>query len=150
MRDTPDPKAKAEPEPRTPARAPPLRPQWEAFAAARARGLEPGAAYLAAGYARHSGGQAGLEAREEIQARIKELTALELRTTGAGLSATIIALMRDAAPAQDKDVARACLREIRLTLLAASQLHALTDPPAPLSRPVELTDEEWVEKFGAR
>jgi hypothetical protein len=128
-----------------------LPPGWEAYAAARARGLTQLAAYAAAGYsATNKQGAKRMDERDCVRARVKVFAAIEARLPEAGAGQTVIALTRAAAVGQSQG-GNACLREVRLTLLAAQRLHALIGPSTVAQAPQPppgLTDEAWMAQFG--
>ncbi len=129
------------------------KPAHERFARARAGGMGRVAAYEAAGYRPDSSRASKLGARPEVAARIAELRAREPDPEIAGAGAVIVRLI-DLADAARALTSAAGLREARIALVEANRLQteltardAFEDPPP---RRVQLTDEEWLEKFAPK
>jgi phage terminase small subunit len=87
----------------------------EAFAQARAAGARLDDAYEDAGFAYGRGHSSRLAATPEVAERIAELRAARAAETDASEQAVIAALLR---------IAKAGLREVRLTLIEAQKLYS--------------------------
>jgi hypothetical protein len=127
------------------------KPTYEAVAQARARGLDNTGAYAEAGFRGKGRGSApGRVARRvEVVARIDFLAATATRLQQAGLEQTILALLDLAAETGAATAAAA--KEARLARLEAYRLACALDEGrarAALVPERELTEEEWVAKYG--
>ena len=123
----------------------------EAFAQAYVRCGNQAAAFRQAGYGDHGGGASRLAAKAPVAARIVELRSLWEQTCRAGPEDTIAELM-NLADAADGLKTVAALKEARLARLEANRLwnelqaRPWEDYRPPL--PPELTEEEWIAKYG--
>jgi len=124
----------------------------EAYARARAEGLERLEAYVEAGYRGGRGAAARLGRRPDVAARIAELRE---RDPDIASPAAIVARLIRVAEACGALGSAAGLREARMALLEANRLQAeLTAQGAyedhPPVRRVPLTNDEWLEKFAPK
>ncbi|MGH6987539.1 MAG: hypothetical protein ACRED9_11965 [Caulobacteraceae bacterium] len=135
-------------------RAHPLvRREREQFAWGIARGISPSEAARAAGYA-NPGRGASLARAKDIAARARFVKRHLERGGSADLSAIIEALM-DLADEGRRLGAAAGLAAAKGALVEAARLKQLLPVAAPetraeldLAREAELTDEEWLAKYG--
>jgi hypothetical protein len=124
--------------------------RYEAFARALAQGSTRPKALAAAGFPDDGRNARVLAAAGAIQARVAEIAAERSANDGAGLQASIGALI-DLAVAADGLKAAAGIREARLARLEALRLRDLLEPrwPAAEARVVTtLTDAQWLAAFG--
>ena len=129
---------------------PPLeKERHERFARARAEGLGRTAAYRAAGYAADRSQASKLGRRPEVAARIAELRERDPDLASPG--AIVARLLRLADRCGALETA-ASFKEARLALVEANRLQMDLDAwaaQAPRVLPPELTEEEWVAKYGS-
>lgn len=124
---------------------------YEAFARARARGLNLTDAYAEAGFAGkgNGGGSSGLAKRSEVIERIDFLVATAMQLQQAGLEQTIIGLLDLASKTGAASAAAA--KESRLARLEAYRLACELDETRAQAAYVperEMTEDEWVAKYG--
>jgi hypothetical protein len=131
-------------------------PQQEAFAQARARGLDHRAAYVAAGYKAHKYKGAKLQRREHVKERI-EVLAEQFRWSGTRAIAPVIDALADLAnkivKALEKRPTAAGVGAARSLYVEIARLKGLLPPDAPIETlppiEIELSDEEWTRRYGA-
>ena len=124
---------------------------WEAFAQGHARGLSQKDAYIAAGYsAKSNSAPTRLFRRQCVKDRIAELVAQHALLRAANLEETILALLslatntelKTAAGAKEARTARLEAHRLSSRLAAKREAEAWTPPR-------EMTEAEWIAKYGA-
>ena len=122
----------------------------EAFAQARARGHDPTAAYVAAGYSPGGGGPSRVSGRADVKARMAELRVGRDALRKASLEETVLAIL-DLATRGDQTTASG-RREARTARLDAYRLNGLLaeerQSKSSISRYLPLSHEDWMAEYG--
>lgn len=128
------------------------KPEYEAFAQARASGVKLEDAYEMAGYSTGQGHASRLAARPEIMERVAELRRQRAEAEDASPAAIVTALIR-LARASEELKTPASLKEARLHLIEAHRLSAELAEVRRLDRAtlarVELNDNKRLAQSGA-
>jgi hypothetical protein len=127
--------------------------RYEAFARALAAGSTHVQALAAAGFPADGRNAGVLVGAKAIEARVAEIAAERSANDGAGLQATIGALI-DLAVAADGLKTASGIREARLARLEALRLRDLLEQKRPAAQAervvMTLTEAQWVEAFGGK